>query len=504
MVLTNMLSVGVDIGLTGMKAIAFDLDGRIKFRSKERSPQHMPKPHWVERSGSEFWDLFCKMLSDLSNQVRADGRYKIGAIGIDAHGDGVFLIDAQGNDIRPGILSLDTRGIDTAAMLNESKEADLLRVTGQNVGPASPGTVLRWLADNEPDNLNRAAHFILASDLLRLKLTDSLGTDITSASQAFTDVYTQEYSDEAFEIYGLEQLKYKKAPINNSSDVVGTVTKKASKQTGLDEGIPVIAGMHDVDAGTIGAGAVRPGQMALMAGTWSMNVVISDAPKVDPHWFARAFVEKGQWLNMSISPAGASNLEWFVNNLCKADRDILENAGINPYSFIDHEVAKTSLDDQYMTFIPYLYGNPMGIDASGTFSGIRAWHSRADMLRAIYEGLAFNHLHHSAPLIDAFEVSDVRVSGGVAMSKRWPQILANTFGMPIGLPKGGESGALGAAMVAAVAVGNFKDLAEANQAMGCDITYVEPEFAAIEPMRERYERYRDLVSTVQPWWKKNA
>ncbi len=504
MVLKNMLSVGIDIGLTGMKAIAFDLEGDAKFEARERSAQHMPHPHWVERSGAEFWELVAAMLRDLTAQVEADGRFQIGAVGIDAHGDGVFLIDENGDDVRPGILSLDTRAIDTAAMLNNTREMDLLRVTGQNVGPASPGTVLRWLYDNERESLEKASHFILAHDLLRLKLTGTLGTDITSASQAFTDVNTQEYSDEAFEIYGLELLKDKKAPINNSGDVVGGVTAKAAKETGLLEGTPVIAGMHDVDAGTIGTGAVKPGQMALMAGTWSMNVVISDTPKVDPHWFARAFVEKGQWLNMSISPAGASNLEWFVNNLCAADRDVLTRAGVSPYAFVDHEVAQTSLEDQYATFIPYLYGNPMGIDASGTFTGVRAWHGRKDMLRAIYEGLAFNHLHHSAPLIEAFGVTDVRVAGGVAQSKCWPQILANTFGMQIGLPKGGESGALGSAMLAAVAAGNFKDLDEANAAMGCDISYVDPEPNAIEPMRERYLRYRELVDTMLPWWKRHA
>ncbi len=497
---SNKLLIGIDIGLTGMKAVAFDVTGVARFEARGRSPQDIPRPHWVERKGADFWARLSEMLRDLTEQIAAVGKYELAAVALDAHGDGVWLVDEEGEEIRPGILSLDTRAIDTAAHLNATREPDLLRVTGQNVGPASPGAVLRWLYDNERESIEKARYFILAHDYLRTKLTGTIGTDLTSASQAFTDVTTQEYSDEAFEIYGLDILKDKKAPINNSGDIAGYVSAAAAADTGLPEGLPVIAGMHDVDAGTIGTGAVSAGQMALMAGTWSMNVVISDQPKVAPEWFARAFVNKGEWLNMSISPAGASNLEWFVGNLCKTEHDILKQSGLNPYAFVDHEVEKLGMGDDYVTFIPYLYGNPMGIDASGTFAGIRAWHTRGNMFRAIYEALAFNHLHHSAPLITAFDVKDIRVSGGVAMSRVWPHILADTFNMPIGLPVGGESGALGGAMVAGVSVGIFKDLEEANAHMGPDMTFVEPDPSQVEPMRERYEHYRCLIDTMLPWW----
>lgn len=311
---------------------------------------------------------------------------------------------------------------------------------------------------------------------------------------------TQEYTEEAFKIYGLDLLKDKGAPINNSTDIAGYVTPLAAAQTGMPEGTPVLAGMHDVDAGTVGIGAVHPGQMALMAGTWSMNVVISDAPKVDRNCFARAFINKGEWLNMSISPTGASNLEWFVGQLCATDRDVLTRAGQNPFAFVDYEVQRVADTPDRIFYLPYIYGNPMGVDASGTFTGIRAWHERGHMLAAIYEALAFNHFHHSKPLIDGFNVKDVRVSGSVAQSKVWPQILANLFGMQIGLPRGGESGALGGAMVAGVATGCFKDLDDAVAAMCGEMSFVDPQEEKIGQMRERYEAYRELIDTMMPWW----
>ncbi|WP_311552997.1 FGGY-family carbohydrate kinase [Propionimicrobium lymphophilum] len=496
----SKLLVGIDIGLTNMKAVAFDEKGVSRFEARGPSSQITPKPHHVERVGADFWRDLCAMLRDLTDQINAIGRYEIAAVSLDAHGDGVWLINDKGEEIRPGILSLDSRAIETSQRLNAEHEEDLLRVTGQNTGPASPGAILRWLLENEPESIEKADYYILAHDYLRVQLTGTIGTDLTSASQAFTDVKTQEYSDEAFEIYGLECMKDKVAPINDSIDIAGGVTAKAAAETGLPEGTPVLAGMHDIDAGTIGTGAVSPGQMALMAGTWCINSVVSDHAKISPDWFARAFVKKGHWLNMSISPAGSSNLEWFVSNLAKTESDVLRNSGVSPFAFVDYEVSKIKLDDSYVIYTPYIYGNPMNIDAAGTFSGIRAWHTRGHMLRAIYEALAFNHLHHSAPMIEGFGVEDIRVSGGVAQSKLWPQILADTFNTRIGVPVGGESGALGGAMAAAVSVGIYDSLEEAASAMGPDIAYVEPNKDCVGIMEERYGVYREFVDHMIPWW----
>ncbi|NMD46272.1 MAG: carbohydrate kinase, partial [Propionibacterium sp.] len=232
------------------------------------------------------------MLRNLVEKVEAGGE-SIAVLGIGCHGDGAWLIDANGDQVRPGILSLDSRAIQTAARLNASVGDDLLRVTGQRVGPASPGVVLAWLKENEPESLQRARWFVAAKDFLRGMLTGSIGTDLTEASTAFTDVHTQQYSPEAFALYGLEELEAKAPPIAAPGDIVGGVSRLAHLATGLPEGLPVIAGLHDVDAGAIGAGAVRPGQLAVMAGTWSINEVISDRPVTGDTWFCRAFVERG-------------------------------------------------------------------------------------------------------------------------------------------------------------------------------------------------------------------
>lgn len=497
---TQELVLGVDIGLTGMKAVAFNLKGEPVHEARETSPQDIPQPHWVERDGREFWALFGRMMRTITTKMDAAGDIPL-AIGLSAHGDGAWLVDENGDAVRPGILSLDSRGINTAARLNESSFDDLLRVTGQGVGPASPGVVLRWLKENEPQNYDKARWFVFAKDFLRNMLTGGVATDLTEASTAFTDVHTQEYTDEAFEIYGLEELKTKAPQIYRPIDVVGEVTHLSHLHTGLPKGLPVVAGLHDVDAGAIGAGAVRPGQLAVMAGTWSINEVISDEPKLGREWFCRSFVDKGTWMNMSISPASSANLEWFATTLCQADMDAAKRVGENPYGFIDREIGLTKDTDDLVTFLPFLYGNPLNIDGSATFAGLRAWHRRGHLLRAVYEGIAFNHKVHCDPLVEAFGVNDIRLVGGVASSGIWPQMFADAMGKPVNIPLNSEGGALGTAMVAAVGAGRFADLTEAAEAMGSGIRTVEPTEQGTALMADRFERFMEQVEAQKPWWK---
>jgi L-xylulokinase len=499
----NDYIIGIDVGLTGMKAVAFDLDGAVVGTSTEASPQTMPRARWVERDGADFWELFGRMMRKLTGQL-ADRGGRVLAVGISAHGDGVWLLDDDGDPVRPGILSLDSRGIGVASELMRQHGDDLLRVTGQGAWPASPGVVLRWLAQHEPEALDRARWFVFAKDFLRVRLCGSVGSDLTEASTAFTGVSSQDYEDEAFAIYGLEDLRAKAPPIDEPYKVVGQVTRLAHMHTGLAEGVPVVAGLHDVDASAIGAGAVRPGQMAVIAGTFSINEVISDTPRVDGRWMARAFVERGTWMNMSVSPASSSNLEWFVQTLCQADLDIARRAGQDPYGFVDREVAEVGADDDPVTFLPYLYGNPLNVDASAVLGGLRAWHRRGHVLRGLYEGIAFNHRHHIDALFDGFEVDDVRVVGGVTRSGIWPQLFADTINRSIVIPTTPEGGALGTAMVAAVGAGAFGDLPEAAARMGSETRQVDPDPHGAERMEGRYRAYQRLVDAQIPWWQHQA
>lgn len=494
------LVIGADVGLTNMKAVAFDLAGKTHFSSSAPSPNSAPKPHWSERDGRSFWQSFAGMIRDLTEQVSDAGGFEIIGLGICAHGDGIWLVDQHGDAVRPGILSLDSRAQKLADRMNAEAEERILDLSGMNSWTGSPPTLLRWLKDNEPEALDAAKYCIAAADFLRGMLTGSIGTNLTDASNGLFDIAKQEYSDEILDIFGISDLRKKLPTPIRCYDVAGKVSLLASKTTGLREGLPVIAGCHDVNASAIGAGVIRGGQLAVMAGTWSINEVISDAPVLDKRWWTGAFVHKGQWKSESSSPAGSLNLEWFVKNLARVDAEVLERAGKSRFEFVDHEVRNHPVAKDYVTFLPYLSGNPLGVDASGSFSGLRAWHERGDLLRGLYEGLAFNHRQHCEALFEQFDVSNIRVVGGVAQSQEWPKIFAASIGRPVEISKVSEAGALGTAIMVAVAAGAFSDLQSAVSAMEAERRIVEPDPELVGAMEIHYQHYRDLVDGMRPWW----
>lgn len=489
--------IGIDIGLTGMKAIAFDLKGNITASQSATSPHDMPKPHWSEREGEDFWAAVCKMLRHLMGKLE---NYEIIGVGCSAHGDGIWILDENNRPLRPGILSLDTRAFETSLKYSKKLEK-LLLTTGQGASPSSPATLLAWLKENEPETLAKAKSFMWAKDFIRYRLSRTVGTDLTEASTSFFNYKKQEWDPKAFELYDLSELE-KIAPIvNNPTDIVGSIGYDTHIHTGLPEGIPVVAGLHDVDAGAIGAGATHPGQLAVMAGTYSINEVISAQPKVSKDWFCRSFIRKGLWMNMAISPASSSNLEWFVQTLCQQELDIAKRAGIDPYGFVDKEISEVADDPSDIVFFPFLYGNPLDVDADSCFMGMRAWHNRGHLLKAIYEGIAFNHKYHIDPLIENFQVDEIRVVGGVTRSSIWPKMLASVLDRQILIPEVSEGGALGTAMIVAVGIGQFKDLDEAAKTMGSKSIAIDPDPKIKEMIIPAYEKYKEYMKQIYPLWK---
>lgn len=494
---TKQVVIGLDIGLTGMKAVAFDLKGNIVAQQSIVSPNVMPKPHWVERDPEDYWAGVCKMLRHLMSNLE---NYEILGIGCGAHGDGVWILDENNRPIRPGILSLDTRAFEISVRFNDKLD-ELLKITGQGAWPAAPAALLLWIKENEPENFKKIKTFMWAKDYIRYRLSKSAGTDLTEASTSFFNYEKQSFDPKAFELWGLSELQSAVPQVNQPTDVVGTIGYDTHIHTGLPEGIPIIAGLHDVDAGAIGAGAVQPGQLAVMAGTYSINEFISDKPKLSKDWLSRSFIRKGLWMNMALSPASSSNLEWFTQTLCQAEVDMAKRAGISPYGFIDKEIAEVINDPSDIVFFPFLYGNPLGVNADSCFMGMRAWHNRGHMMKAIYEGIAFNHKFHIDPLLENFDVKEVRVVGGVTKSKIWPTILASVINRQILIPEVAEGGALGVAMAVAAGVGVYKDLEEAAKEMSSKSIAIDPDPKMQESLCASYQKYRKCIDQVFPLWK---
>ncbi|MGQ0564968.1 MAG: FGGY-family carbohydrate kinase [Gemmobacter sp.] len=486
--------LGIDNGLTVTKAVVFDATGRVLAVARRRLPQQMPAPRFVERDMAALWRATAEAVAEA---VSVSGRGgDIVAVAATAHGDGLYLLDRDLAPLGPGILSLDSRAGGIAETWHRDGTADsALRLTGQMPHASAPATLLAWMRDHQPERFARIAHVLACKDWLRFCLTGTVGTDLTEASTSFTNVATQDYGPEVLPLLGLEGLRL--PAIALPTDVVGHVTAAAAALTGLQAGTPVVAGLHDVTASALGIGGYGVGRVAIVAGTYSINETVSDRPKVDARWFCRNGIRRGEWNSMAISPASAANYDWFLDRLCAAEHS---TAGAGIHAALLPEIEAALARPSSVLFHPYLFGSPHGATASAGFLGLHGWHDRGDLLRAVLEGIAFNHRVHVDALREGFQPQQALLTGGISRSPVFAQLFADVLGLPVAVTETEEAAAWGAALCAGAGVGLFT----APEADPRDLSALRrvhaPDPARSANLDRRYRLHCDVATAMAPLW----
>ena len=484
--------LGLDCGSTAIKAVLFDGDGRTLAIGTRRTEPSQPAPGHVEQDMERLWALACAAIRDA--QAAAPG--PVDAIGVTGHGDGLYLLDRAGRPLGPGIQSVDSRARDVTAGWDASGLLErVVAITAQRPYPYAATTLLAWIARHEPERFAAIGHVLFCKDWIRYRLTGTIATDPTDASTAFTEARSQRYSDELLSLFGLDAVRAAVPPILPSSGVIGTVTAAAAAATGLAEGTRVSGGMHDVTATAIGLGNLKTGMLSITAGTFSINEILSDSLVVDRRWTPRAGLRPRQWMNMSISPASSNAVDWFLRQAYGAETERAAAGGPSLWDIVEADLAQPAGADAPL-FHPFLYGGPDGMPGSAAFLGLRSWHTRADMLRAVVEGATFNHRFHCDALRTAFPATGARITGGGTSRERPARFFAEALGLPVEVPEASEVGALGAALVAGVGIGAYGSLDEAvRQACRIAARY-EPDRERCAALDIRFKRYRGLAEAI--------
>jgi L-xylulokinase len=316
------------------------------------------------------------------------------------------------------------------------------------------------------------------------------------------NVGTGQYDPDVLEAFGISEMQRLLAPLKRSADICGAITPEAAEQTGLAEGTPVAGGMFDIDACGLASGLVDPGQLCMIAGTWGNNQYISKTPVVSKDVFmTTCYSIPGYYLMLEGSATSASNLEWFVTEFLQAERDAAAQAGMSIYEWCNQLVAQTRPGDAGIVFLPFLYGSNVSLDGKACFFGLDGWQSRGHVLRAMYEGVVFSHYWHVERL-QQFRPPPERLclSGGASRSDVWGQIFADTLQVPVDIPAGTELGALGAAIGAAVAVGEYPTYEAACAAMVKMLKTYEPDPALADLYQTKYARYKNVLDVMDPVW----
>ena len=499
--------LGIDSGSTVTKAALFDLNGKEIAVATCRADTEYPHPGWTERNMEQLWASTVNAIRDvlMKSQVKPE---EIAGIGNTGHGNGLYLLDKEGHALRPGIQSMDTRA---SAILEEWNQRGLrsqvFPFTIQSFWPAQPNALLAWLKKYEPQTYERIGAILMVKDYIKYRLTGEITGDFTDMSAtSLMDVRNKCYSRELMALYDLSEVYEALPPLRQSFQVAGCVTRAAAEEIGLAAGTPVVGGLFDVDASPIGCGTVRPGEACIVAGTWSINAVITREPIVSPELFMTTlFADGNLFLTVEGSATSATNLEWFVAQCCGDERAEAKRCGVPVYEVCNEQVASIAPGSTNIVFHPFLFGSNVQPTARAGFYGIAGWHTRAHLLRALYEGVVFGHLSHIEKLKNAgAKIESVRLAGGGSRSQVWTQIFADTLQMPMQVSDGNELGARGAALSAGIGAGIYRDYAVAVEQAVSIVRIQEPLAANTSLYLARYAEYRRLIEAMQtPWQELN-
>lgn len=491
--------LGLDAGNTVIKAVLFDLEGRKVSACALYGQSATPQPGHIERDLDELWRNACEALRRCISEAGVDPT-QIVAAGCAGHGNGLYLLD---RDDRPliGIQSLDSRAAELAAELAAEHGDGLHAASLQRPWPAQTPVLLSWMRRHRPETLRQASTLLMCKDYITFKLTGRKTSDISDMSGCgLLRIPECRYDDDLMALYGLHDLGHLLPPLIEPTEIAGTVTAEAAAQTGLAEGMPVIGGYFDVIASALGSGVVAPGAVSIIAGTWSINQYVSREPVVNRDLLMVSAFGSDRYMNMDNSATSASQLEWYV-------REFVERDGHHddPFGLCHRRVADVvpRLDDPY--FHPFLYGSSQGAEYRAGFYGLAGGHGEGHLLRALFEGVVFEHRRHLEVLRAAGAAFDeATLSGGGARSEFWAQMFADCLGVPISVAEAEETGALGAALGAGVGVGIFAGYEDAVASMTRIRRVFEPNADLKAHYDRRYDVYLGLVTALQGFWNQHA
>jgi L-xylulokinase len=439
---------------------------------------------------SGIWSANAKIIREIT--AECDG--EITAVGLSGHGKGLYLLDRDLKPLRPGIGSTDSRALDYELMWNKDGTADkVYPMTAQKVLACQPVALLRWMKDNERENYDRIGWILSVKDYIRFCLTGNVNAEYTDISGTnLLNLRTKSYDMILLEAFSIPEMIDKLPEIKTSCEVCGTVTEKTAAETGLKAGTPVVGGMFDIDACAVAMGTIKSGDMCMIAGTWSINEYITDS-LIDNKTVSMnsVYCDPRFYLAEESSAASAGNLEWI--------RGLIKDYS---YDELDKLVERVSPAASKVFYLPFLYASNENPKAKATIIGLNGSHSTSNVLRAVYEGVAFSSLTHMRKLLASRETppKSVKLAGGVVNSELWAQIFADTINLPLDIIGSVELGAKGAAMAAGVGAGVFTDYTDAvSKCVKIDRTVCpDPENAKI--YAEKYTIYRKIADSLDGIW----
>jgi len=478
--------LGIDIGTSGTKGVLMDREGKIYARAGREYSIDIPQPGWAEQNPKMWWEATIQVIREVINKSEVNPQ-QIRGVGLSGQMHGTVFLDKNLQPFRPAIIWADQRSSSQCEFIYQKigKER-LAELTGNPIATGFMCSTLLWMKENQPEEFNKIYKVILAKDYIRYRLTGNLRAEVTDASSSLLlDIKRRCWSEELLDILNLPQ-KILPEEVHESQEVAGYLLVEAARETGLLEGIPVVYGGGDQSMQAIGNGVIRPGILSSTIGTGGQLFVtvnkFTHDPRLRVHTFCHAIPDSYHLLGAILS-AGLS-LKWLKENILHTP---------DSYRIFDEEVEKIGAGSEGIIFLPYLLGERspyMNPQARGVFFGLSLKHHRVHMIRAVMEGVVFA-LRDCLEVFEELEIKieQVIASGGGAKSRIWRQMQADVFNKEISMTQSIEQAAMGAAILAGVGVGIYKDVED-----GCK-KVVKLKEEKIKPIPENVDIYNQQFKT---------
>jgi xylulokinase len=489
--------LGIDIGTSATKVIAFDASGNEVGSASRPYPLVSPQPGWVEQDSELVWQALLDALSEIAHRV--DGR--IVSLALAAQAGSIIPTDAAGDPVHPMITWLDRRSDGIVAGWQRDGTAERIRqLSGWHPFPGLPLPVIAWLRAERPDTHRQAKRYLGAADFLIQRLTGRFATDLSAACEILmVDAETGQWSPELCAIAGVDPGM--QAELGWAGRRVGPITAEVADCTGLSRDTMVIAGGGDQPCACLGMGMIAPGRVALATGTaWVITGItesrqVADAPATMDLSFHAA---PERWTVSQFLGGFGATIDWWLQQAWESP-DPAQAHGVKAlYRYLDAALEQSAPGANGLLFTPLsgpsqLPGSPPG----GTLSGLQLAHTRGDMAYAILEGCGFEVRWAVDQLSQSgLPTTELWIAGGAAASPVWPQILADITGAPIVLADYANWAALGGAALAGWGADVFPSLEAALERLQPPVRRVEPRAALREMYAERYATYRRLAAAV--------
>ncbi len=485
-----MYYIGIDLGTSNAKLLLTDESGAVLRIVSREYPLYFPHSGWSEQNADDWWSAVTDGVRELTLDI---DRAQVAGIGCGGQMHGLVALDENDAVIRPVILWNDSRTDEQVEYLNKViGKAELSRMTANIAFAGFTAPKLLWMREHEPENFARIAKIMLPKDYINYRLTGVHCCDYSDASgMLLLDVEHRCWNKQMLSICGVEE--YMMPHLYESYEVVGTLLPSVAEELGLPQGVKVVAGAGDNAAAAVGTATIGEGKCNISLGTSGTIFISSNTFGVDPHNALHAFAHAdGGYHLMGCMLSAASCNKWLCDDILHTTDYASEQAPVTD--------EKQGCNSVY--FLPYLMGERSPINdtnARGMFIGMSMDTTRADMVQAVLEGVAF-------AIRDSFEVARSlgitvtrsNICGGGAKSPLWKKIIANVLNIPLDIVATEQGAGYGGAMLAMVGCGAYDSVQSCADSLVHLSSTVYPDADIAARYEQRYQRFKEIYPTCRP------